>query len=152
MIPGVQLPLYLLSCHTFTPIEKCAILKMAAVWALALFTTRTVSLFLSRRNAMRTEWKRGESDEILSHGSTSRGVILALFMAVAMRQWAGRPCATFLDSWMSFTTPCFHLSSQSFLLHHRTGQYSLTEHSSSLALGPGHGLIALFLSTLEAYD
>ena len=93
---------YLLSCHTFTPIEKRAIfsklhsfcslrdvrnctlskrprvalpnqvrlhpsnerprlvlhwqqLKMAAVRALALFTTRTVSLFLSRRNAMRTE-------------------------------------------------------------------------------------------------
>ena len=55
---------------------------MAAVWALTLFTTRTVSLFLSRRNAMRTEWKRGESDdEIMSHGSTSRGVLLALFMA-----------------------------------------------------------------------
>jgi len=50
---------------------------------------------------------------------------------------------------MSFTTPCFHLPSQSFLLHHRTGQYSLTEHSSSLALGPGHGLIALFLCAVK---
>ena len=68
-----------------TPLLHWQQLKMAAVRALALFTTRTVSLFLSRRNAMRTEWKCGESDEIMSHGSTCRGVMLALFMA-AMRQ------------------------------------------------------------------
>ena len=109
---------------------------MAAVWAPTLFTTRTVSLFLRRRNAMRTEWKHGESDEIMSHGSTSRGVLLALFMAAAyaaMRHSPGAPVLLFLNSWVSFTTPCFYLPSQSFLLHHRTGQYSLTEHSSSRA-------------------
>jgi len=64
-----------------TPLLHWQLLKMAAVRSLALFTARTVSLFLSRRNAMRTEWKHGESDEIMSHGSTSRGVILVLFMA-----------------------------------------------------------------------
>jgi len=63
---------------------------MAAVWALVLFTTRTVSLFLSRINAMRTKWKHGKSDEIMSHGSTSRGVTLALFMA-AMQHSPGTP-------------------------------------------------------------
>ena len=36
------------------------------VWVLTLFTTRTVFLFLSRKNAVTTGWKRGESDEIMS--------------------------------------------------------------------------------------
>ena len=71
-----------------TPLLHWQLLKMAAVRSLALFTARTVSLFLSRRNAMRTEWKHGESDEIMSHGSTGRGVIPALFMA------AVRPCSS----------------------------------------------------------
>ena len=35
-----------------TPLLHWQRLKMAAVWALVLFTTRMVSLFLSRRNAM----------------------------------------------------------------------------------------------------
>jgi len=67
-----------------TPLLHWQQLKRAAVRALALFTTRTVSLILSRRIAMRTEWKRGKSDEIMSHGSTSCGVLLALFMAATL--------------------------------------------------------------------
>jgi len=47
------------------------------------------------------------------------------------------------------------LPSQGFLLHHRKGQYSLTEHSSSLTgVGAWSWLnrSSLFLSTLEVYD
>jgi len=94
-------------------------LKMAAVWAFALFTTRTISLFLSRRNAMRSEWKCGQSDEN-SHGSTSRGVILALFMA-ASGSSPGAPVLLFLTLGCHWQHHASIFPSQSFLLHHRTG-------------------------------
>ena len=117
---------------------------------LALFATRTVSLFLSRRNAVRTEWKRGESDH--GNGSTSRGVVLALFMAAMRTEPARVPLCYFsglLDG--SYNT---EVPSQSFVLHRRTGQYSLIEHSSLLALGacPWLNRSSLFLSMLEVYD
>jgi len=102
---------------------------MAAVCALALFTTRTVSLFLSRRNAMRTEWKRGKSDEIMSHGSTSRGVILALFMA-AMRHSPAAPVLFFGLLDVIYNTPkafCFTTEQVSSLWQ------------SILVWWPGHG-------------
>ena len=112
---------------------------MAAVWALALFTTRTVSLFLSRKNAMRTEWKRGESDEILSHGSTSRGVILALFMA-AVRHSLAAPV-------LLFGTLGGHLQQHASIpkLSASSQNRCSTLWQSILVRslwGPGHGLIA----------
>ena len=67
----------------------------------------------------------------MSHGSTSRGVILALFMA-AVRQGLAAPVLLFGTLGGHLQQ---HASIPNFLLHHRTGQYSLTEHSSSLALG-----------------
>ena len=105
---------------------------MAAVWAPALFTTRTVSPFLSRRNALRTEWKRGESDEIMSHGSTSRGVLLALFMA-AMRHSPGAPVLLFwtLGCHLQHHASIFHL--KAFFFTTEQVSKSLTEHSSSRA-------------------
>jgi len=64
----------------------------------------------------------------MSRGSTSRGVILALFMA-AMWHSPGAPMLLF------WTLGCHLQHLGSIPNHHRTGQYSLTEHSSSLTLG-----------------
>ena len=113
-----------------TPLLHWQLLKTAAVRALALFTTR----FLSRRNALRTEWKRVESDEIVSHGRSSHGVILALFMAAMwLCSSPGAPVLLFL------TLGC-HLQHRASIFHpkafcfttEQVGTLALTEHSRSL--------------------